>query len=157
MEGSTPGSGSAISTWFPGLELGGRENAALVSGAINVIPMDRTVTTETDLADRPAPAPALVRAERTFSLSMLVSGIRCVLAYVILPFVTPLLGIAPGVGPGLGIVIGTVAIGANLFSMRRFWVLRHPWRKPIMALHISVISFLLVLVALDVAQLLDGV
>lgn len=119
--------------------------------------MDRAVTTDTDLAERPAPAAALGKAQRSFSVSMLVSGIRCALAYVILPFVTPFLGIAPGVGPGLGIVIGAVAIGANLFSMRRFWVLRHPWRKPITALHIGVIVFLLVLVTLDVAQLVDRV
>jgi len=115
------------------------------------------VITDTELADTPAPAAALGKAQKGFNISMLVSGIRCVLAYVILPFVTPLLGIAPGVGPGLGIAIGIVAIGANLFSMRRFWVLRHPWRKPITALHIGVISFLLVLVALDIAQLVDKV
>ena len=119
--------------------------------------MDRAVTTDTDLSERPAPPAALSNAQRSFSVSMLVSGIRCVLAYVILPFVTPLLGIAPGVGPGLGIVIGSVAIAANLFSMRRFWVLRHPWRKPITALHVGVISFLLVLVTIDLAQLFDGV
>lgn len=119
--------------------------------------MDRAVTTDTDLAERPATPVALGKAQRSFSISMLVSGIRCVLAYVILPFVTPLLGIAPGVGPGLGIVIGTVAIAANLYSMRRFWVLRHPWRKPITALHIGVISFLLVLVTLDFTQLVGGV
>jgi hypothetical protein len=119
--------------------------------------MDRAVITDTDVAESTAPAAAVGKAQKSFSVSMLISGIRCVLAYVILPFVTPLLGIAPGVGPGLGIVIGTVAIGANLFSMRRFWVLRHPWRKPITALHIGVISFLLVLVAIDVAQLFDGV
>lgn len=131
-------------------------NAALGSGAINVIAMDHTVTTEPDLAERPAPA-ALGKAQRSFSMSMLVSGIRCVLAYVILPFVTPFLGLAPGVGPGLGIVIGGVAIAANLYSMRRFWVLRHPWRKPITALHIGVIVFLLVLMTIDVAQLLDQI
>lgn len=88
-------------------------------------------------------------------MSMLVSGIRCVLAYVILPFATPFLGIAPGIGPGIGIVIGAVAIAANLFSMRRFWTLRHPWRKPITALHVGVIIFLLVLMTMDFALLLD--
>lgn len=115
------------------------------------------MTTDTDLVEKPVSAAALGKAQRSFNVSMLVSGIRCAIAYVILPFVTPLLGLAPGVGPGLGIVIGTVAIGANLFSMRRFWVLRHPWRKPITALHIGVIAFLLVLVSLDIAQLVSGV
>ena len=61
---------------------------------------------------------------------MLVSGVRCVLAYVALPFVTPLLGIAPGVGPVFGVAIGTVTIAANVFSLRRFWRIHHPWRVP---------------------------
>lgn len=84
---------------------------------------------------------------------MLVSGVRCVLVYVALPFVTPLLGIAPGVGPVLGIAISTVAIAANVFSLRRFWRINHRWRRPIAVLHISVIGFLLVLIALDIAEL----
>ena len=86
-------------------------------------------------------------------MSMLISGIRCVLFYVVLPFVTPLLGLAPGVGPTLGISIGAVAITANVVSMRRFWRVRHRWRRPITVLHVAVIIFLLVLIGLDIAQL----
>lgn len=116
--------------------------------------MDRPASKNTVIAERVAPPDALAKAQRGFSISMIVSGIRCVLAYVLLPFVTPFLGLAPGIGPGLGIVIGGVAVGANLFSIRRFWALRHPWRKPITVLHILVIGFLMVLIAMDVAQLL---
>jgi hypothetical protein len=115
--------------------------------------MDRSAPSNTEIAERMASPDELVKVQRGFSVSMIVSGIRCVLAYVLLPFVTPFLGLAPGIGPGLGIVIGGVAIGANLFSVRRFWALRHPWRKPITVLHLAVIGFLLVLVATDVAQL----
>lgn len=116
--------------------------------------MDRVVTTSVGVVEQSAPD--LGKAQRAFSLSMFVSGVRCALAYVVLPFVTPFLGLAPGVGPGLGIAIGTVAIGANVFSLRRFWRLRHPWRKPITVLHIGVIAFLLVLITLDVFRLLGG-
>ena len=121
---------------------------------INLTAMDRAAPQNTVVAERVASSDELVKVQRGFSISMLVSGIRCVLAYVILPFVTPFLGLAPGIGPGLGIIVGGFAIGANLFSIRRFWALRHPWRKPITILHILVIGFLLVLVTIDVAQLL---
>lgn len=115
--------------------------------------MDTPGVVETDVRDAPRPTVSLNDAHRAFSVSMIVSGIRCVLAYVVLPFVTPFLGLAPGVGPGLGLVIGLVAVGANVFSLRRFWVLNHRWRRPIAVLHVAVIAFLLVLIALDVSEL----
>lgn len=102
----------------------------------------------------PQEAISLTRAQRAFSMSMLVSGIRCVLAYIVLPFVTPFIGLAPGVGPGLGLVVGAVAIGANVFSLRRFWRLDHRWKKWVTVLHVGVIAFLLVLMVLDVATLI---
>lgn len=115
--------------------------------------MDRALTTDTEVTTPPSSRGSIVSPQGLFSLSMLVSGVRCVLAYVVLPFVTPLLGLAPGVGPSLGIVIGSVAIAANVFSMRRFWRLDHPWRKPVTVLHVGVIAFLLVLISLDFLQL----
>lgn len=115
--------------------------------------MDRAGTVDTDIKQAPPGTVTLKRAQRAFSISMIVSGIRCAIAYVILPFATPFLGLAPGVGPGLGLVIGAVAIAANLFSLRRFWRVNHPWRKWITVLHVAVIAFLAVLMVIDVATL----
>lgn len=98
--------------------------------------------------------PATDSTQRIFTMSMVISGIRCVLAYVVLPFVTPFLGLAPGVGPVLGLVIGTVAIAANVFSIRRFWRADHRWRKPITVLHVGVIILLLVLMWFDLVELI---
>ncbi len=116
--------------------------------------MDSASTAPSDIASENATSESLGEVERSFSLSMIVSGIRCVLAYVVLPFVTPLIGLAPGVGPAIGIPVAMVAIGANVFSLRRFWRVKHPWRKPVTALHVGVIGFLLVLIAVDVADLI---
>lgn len=93
-------------------------------------------------------------AQRGFSRSILVSGIRCALTYVVLPFVAPFIGLAPGVGPIIGLAVGLVAIAANVFSIRRFWQADHRWKKPVTALHGSVIVLLLVLLYLDLVQLL---
>lgn len=116
--------------------------------------MDRAATAETEVTPLSSNSGSAGAVPRAFTISMLVSGIRCVLAYVVFPFVTPFLGLAPGVGPVLGIAIGTVAIGANVWSMRRFWVVDHRWRKPVTAIHLAVIAFLSVLIALDFAELL---
>lgn len=94
-------------------------------------------------------------AQRAFSRSMIVSGIRCTLAYVVLPFVAPLIGLAPGVGPVLGISIAVVAIIANVVSIRRFWRAQHPWRKPITVIHVAVIALMVMLIANDLRELLS--
>lgn len=106
-------------------------------------------TTDTETTQ----APESGSAQNLFSVSMVISGIRCLIAYVLLPFVTPFLGLAPGIGPALGIVIGLVALGANVYSLNRFWKLRHRWRKPITVLHVAVIGLLLVLLAQDMAEI----
>lgn len=89
-------------------------------------------------------------------MAMVISGIRCVLAYVLLPFVLPILGLAPGIGPGLGILFGLIAIGASLYSLQRFWQLDHPWKKVMTAVHAVVILFLVVLIGIDAAALISG-
>ncbi|MEM8926300.1 MAG: hypothetical protein AAGD35_22570 [Actinomycetota bacterium] len=102
----------------------------------------------------PVDAPTVDDAQQGFSQSILISGIRCLLAYVVLPFFTPIIGLAPGVGPVIGLVVGTVAIVANVFSIRRFWKADHHWKKQVTVLHVSVIVLLLVLLFLDLRQLL---
>jgi hypothetical protein len=92
-------------------------------------------------------------ARRAFSTSMLVSATRCLLTYVVLPFVAPALGIAAQVGPGLGLVIGLVAIGSNVLTIRRFHAVGHRWRWGYTAVAVSVIVLLGVLMVQDVADL----
>lgn len=115
--------------------------------------MEPASTADTDTTSPTTPADVAHSAQNLFSVSMVISGIRCVIAYVLLPFVTPFLGLAPGVGPGLGIIIGLVALGANFYSLNRFWRLRHRWRKPITVLHVAVIGLLLVLLFQDLSEM----
>ena len=93
-------------------------------------------------------------AEKGFSKSILVSAVRCTLTYVILPFVTPLIGLASDIGPVLGITLGLVAIAANFLSIRRFWVAEHKWRKHVTVLHVGVLILLFILLVNDVRDLL---
>jgi hypothetical protein len=92
-------------------------------------------------------------AARVFSTSILISATRCVLTYVVFPWLLPLAGIAGGVGPVLGITIGAVAIGFNVASIRRFHRSGHRWRWPISALNVGVIVLLLVTVAQDISDI----
>ena len=95
------------------------------------------------------PQVSAVGAQRAFSMAMVISGIRCLIAYIALPFLAPFLNLAPGVGPWLGVAIGVVAIVANVFSIRRFARSSHRLRRPVIAINVAVIAFMLVLIGID--------
>ena len=116
----------------------------------------RTTTRPTSTASKPAPTTAdQNEAARLFSLSIVISGTRCLLTYIVFPWVLPVLGIAGGVGPVVGVVVGVVAIAFNILSIRRWRASGHAWRVPLMTLNSVVIVFLLVLVAIDVSRLVS--
>lgn len=88
-----------------------------------------------------------------FNVSTIVSGIRCTISYLVLPFAAPFLGLAPSVGPVLGLSIGAVALVANVYSIRRFWTSGHRMRKPVTVIHLGIIGLLVVLAVADIRAL----
>jgi len=127
--------------------------AGILRSPDSQIDMDTAHTQRTDSVVACTPPLQGSDVTRGFNLSILVSGIRCTLSYVVLPFLIPFLGLAPGVGPASGLAIGIVAIAANAWSIRRFWRARHPWRGAATAVHLGVIGLLVVLVAIDIGNL----
>ena len=93
-------------------------------------------------------------ATRAFSRSMLISATRCLLTYILFPWVLPLLGVTAGVGPALGLPIGAVAVVSNVFTIRRFWASDHRWKWPVTVICLGVLALLVVLIGQDIAELL---
>ena len=93
-------------------------------------------------------------AERLFSRSVVISGIRCTLTYVIFPFVAPLIGIAASVGAVIGVLIGVVAIVFNVMSIRRFFKADHRYKWWASAMNVAVILLLVILFVIDSQTLL---
>ena len=106
--------------------------------------------------DAPAPgAGSEIDSEtRMFSVSILVSAVRCTLTYVVFPFVLPIVKLSDGIGPAIGLAVGVVAIAANIWSIRRFWAADHRFKWPVSVVSGGVLVLLAVLVAVDVADLL---
>ncbi len=92
-------------------------------------------------------------AHRVFSASLVLSAARCLLTYLILPFVAPAFGVAVQVGPWVGIPLGGVAVVANVVTIRGVWRVDHRWRWTYTTTSLAVIALLVVLVAGDVADL----
>ncbi len=91
--------------------------------------------------------------EGGFSKSIFVSAVRCLLTYIVFPFVTPLVSVMADIGPWIGVFLGTFAIFANVFSIRRFWVADHKWKKPVTVIHVGIIILLTVLVINDFREI----
>jgi hypothetical protein len=107
---------------------------------------------QADLAAQPT-RPSEESATRVFSRSIMISALRCTLAYVILPWVVPAVGHSVSVGPWVGLTIGVIAIGFNIASIRRFWLANHRYKYYISAMNLAVIGLLLVLAVRDLNEL----
>ena len=92
-------------------------------------------------------------AQSAFQKSILVSSVRCLLMYIIFPFVLPAVGIARGVGPWVGFVIGVLAIISIVFSIRRFWRADHSKRWHYTIFGTAIIGFLIFLAIQDGSDL----
>jgi hypothetical protein len=101
-----------------------------------------------------APPGSAEGARKAFQTSLIVATFRCLLMYVVFPFVLPALGLAKGVGPVIGLVINLVAMVCIVFSMRRFFRADHPKRWSYTALGGTVMAFLVVLAVQDLVSIL---
>lgn len=102
--------------------------------------------------DGPSASPDAAR--RAFQTSIMVATVRCLLMYIVFPFVLPALGLASGVGPLIGIPISVIAVTAIVMSIRRFWRADHSKRWHYTVLGGVVIAFLIGLVVVDLTELL---
>lgn len=93
-------------------------------------------------------------ARKAFQTSILVATVRCLLMYIVFPFVLPALGLAAGVGPAIGLPIGLAAIVAITMSVRRFWRADHSKRWHYTVIGALVVVFLGVLIARDFLDLI---
>ncbi len=95
------------------------------------------------------------QAEEAFSKSVALSAVRCLLTYIVLPWVLPAVGVAKGWGPVLGLVVSPIAIVFNVLSIRRFHRSGHRYRWPISAVNAAIIVLLVILVIRDLVDLIS--
>lgn len=81
-------------------------------------------------------------AQKAFQTSVAVAAVRCLIMYILLPFVLPAIGIAAGVGPWIGLPIAIAAIVAVTMSIRRFWRADHSKRWHYTVIGTVVIAFM---------------
>lgn len=88
------------------------------------------------------PKATAAEAQKAFQTSVAVAAVRCLVMYILLPFVLPAVGIAAGVGPWIGLPIAVAAIVAVTMSIRRFWRADHSKRWHYTVIGTVVIGFM---------------
>lgn len=100
-----------------------------------------------------APATSVLGARAAFRRSILVSAVRCVITYLLVPLSGPLLGFANGIGPLVGLLLGSVSFVAVVLATRRFFAADHRARWKYAALASGIVVLLVVQAAMDVVDL----
>lgn len=64
-------------------------------------------------------------AHRGFRIALIVTGIRCLISYLIIPIGVPIVGLSGLVAAPIGIALVVVAVVNGVMSLRRFWKADH--------------------------------
>jgi hypothetical protein len=87
--------------------------------------------------------------------SLVLSAIRCVLTYAVIPLVVPLIGWAGVLATPLSLVLSLAAIVLAITSLRRVWMADYRYRWPYTGFILLAVSLLVMVVVLDVRTLLS--
>lgn len=67
-------------------------------------------------------------AHHAFRVSVLISALRCVITYVMVPVLVPVLSLGGWVAAPVGLALCVIAAVNGVVSLRRFWRADHPQR-----------------------------
>ncbi|MBL3682458.1 hypothetical protein D3229_08960 [Leucobacter aridicollis] len=94
-------------------------------------------------------------AHRNFRVALIISGVRCLITYLLIPILVPILGVAGVLAAPIGIALCVVAAVNGVVSVRRFWISDH--RGKWMYTWFIVIVFVILTIAMvsDIARIVS--
>ncbi|MFN8421726.1 MAG: hypothetical protein U0528_21140 [Anaerolineae bacterium] len=95
--------------------------------------------------------PSVKTAERAFGYSLLLSAVRCIIKYVLLPFVLPLIGIAGGLATGITLLINVIAILSLVASVRTLWRINYSRKWSYLAVAVAAMIFISFFILFDLS------
>jgi len=102
-----------------------------------------------------APRTSILAANHALGGSIAISGARCLVTYVLIPLVAPVLGLSGTVGPVVGLVLSVVSTVAIVFATRRFFAAEHRWRWAYASVGGAIVVFLLVQSLVEVVAVIS--
>ncbi|WP_282007180.1 hypothetical protein [Propioniciclava sinopodophylli] len=92
-------------------------------------------------------------AHRAFRVSVVVSAVRCLITYVLVPVLVPILSLSGWVAAPIGIALCVYAVANGIVSLRRFWGSDHPKRWMYTAFMFVVFVILAIALVSDLSRL----
>ena len=86
---------------------------------------------------------------KSFGLALFISATRCLLQYIFLPFLLPLVGLSAQVPVWVSLLLSAVAFVFLVSSLRRFWKFKHPRRYSYLPLALLKLIVLMIFVLSD--------
>jgi hypothetical protein len=102
-----------------------------------------------------APPGSIMGGRNALSGSIAISGIRCLITYIFIPLLGPVVGLG-GFGPVLGLSLGALSVVFIVMSMRRFFAADHKWRWGYASIGIVLMLVVLVQSVFDIKTVLGG-
>ena len=96
------------------------------------------------------------QAENALTLSLLFSGGRCLLQYVLLPFLLPIVGVAAEATIPILLLINLIAMVSIFFSLRRFWSIGYKHRWTYLVVAGAALTLLIAFTVYDIIKLQGG-
>ncbi len=86
--------------------------------------------------------------------SLVLSAVRCVLTYAVIPLVVPLIGWAGVLAAPLSLALSAVAVVLAVTSLRRVWMADYRHRWPYTAFIVAAVVLLTIVIVGDVRTIL---
>lgn len=99
---------------------------------------------------------AVFGARSALRRSVIISGIRCSIMYLLVPILVPVIGLTGAVASPLSIALCLYAMANGVVSVRRFWIADHRAKWKYTWFMAAVFLFLLVAIIFDVARMVSG-
>ena len=103
-----------------------------------------------DMVDRNA----VFGARRSTTTAIVVSGVRCIITYLLIPALAPFFGLLDTFDAPLSLALTSLAVVMAIVGLRRFWIADHRARWAYTAFIALVLAFLLVTMVLDLSAIL---
>lgn len=95
-------------------------------------------------------------AHKYLRISMVITGVRCLITYLVIPIAVPIIGLSGTVSAPLGLLLSLIAVVTGVLSLRKFWLSDHRFRWMYTAFIFVVFAVLSVTLFSDISTIVSN-